>query len=185
MTMSRTLTEAELARRDELAAGVETLIFEQMEVLAAFFRTIGAPEVGGLVHQPDRYLPLLDAWLREQDWQGLGDEDRLSLATNLQYYIAHVLMQRHHATWGLNDDPDSPHFLRYVVTNFAQPGDFVVNRNPANPAQATIGPLDAPHCRIPKHAQVDPLGAALELVRDPNGRSVAVLLAEIERGLVH
>jgi hypothetical protein len=181
--MPRELTASERTRRDELAAGFDAFITEQFDVLVDFFQKIGRADPVLLLHQPDAYLPLLDAWLGQQNWQEYDEQDRIRLATRIGYFLAQVLITRYHGAWALNENPDSRFFLRYVVTHFAQPGEFVVSRDPGKPTEALVSALAEVPVIVPKNAEVDAFGAAIEYTRNPVGRTVASLLREIEADL--
>jgi len=63
---------------------------------------------------PASFLPLLDAWLRDEDVVAASVDDRVWLSVHLMYVVAYYLQQAHGATLRVEDDPDSPFFADYV-----------------------------------------------------------------------
>ncbi len=64
---------------------------------------------------PTSFLPLLDAWLRDEDVAAAAVDDRVWLSVHLMYVVAYYLQQVHGATLRVEDNPDSPFFADYVA----------------------------------------------------------------------
>ncbi len=93
-------------------AGLAEAVVEAAPDLARAYRH-AAPDA--TVADPTRFLPLLDAWLRDEDVAAASVDDRVWLSVHLMYVVAYYLQQAHGATLRVEDNPDSPFFADYVA----------------------------------------------------------------------
>ena len=147
----RELTEDEQGELDRRRARIDAFLAERMPVLCEFAQRLELCDPPMIVADPDRFLPSIDAYMRNQV---VTPEDRVWILTRLGYLIGEVLIQRLSGSWFLNEIPDSRYFLRYVVGRFA---------GAPNPA-----------------AMVDPFQAAEVYLSQPPGRSLSAIVKEAE-----
>jgi hypothetical protein len=88
---------------------------ERMPILRDFAAALDLPDPPLIVADPDRYLPPIGAWLRNQvvepgDWAWA--------VSRVGYFVGEVLIQRFAACWLVCDAPGSRLFARYVVGRF-------------------------------------------------------------------
>ncbi len=131
-------------------AGFEEWLAERMPVLRDFAAALELPDPPLIVADPDRYLPLIDAWLRDQV---IGPDDWAWAVARVGYFAGEALVQRFGGCWLVCDAPNSRFFGRYVV------GRFHRVRNPA--------------------AIADPIEIAAECLSQPPGRSLARILETV------
>ena len=147
----RDLTEHEQDERDRRRAGIDAFLAERMPVLSDFAQRLKLRDAPMIVADPGRFLPSIDAYLKDQV---VTPEDRVWILTRLGYLIGEALVQRLSGSWFLNETPDSRYFLRYVVGRFA---------GAANPA-----------------AMVDPFQVADACLSQPPGRSLSDTVRQVE-----
>jgi len=150
----RELTEEEKATRDLLREGFDQVYEEMMPVLADFVERLGASEPALVIMHPERYLNLIDDFMRDQV---VSPENRFWIGIRIGYYIGELFVQRFGGCWSLNEIPDSRYFLRYVVGSFSR----IKNHN----------------------AMFDPFYSADLFVTEPPGRSLTRLVEEIAEEL--
>jgi hypothetical protein len=147
----RELTEDEQRERDRRRASFEAFLTERMPVLSDFARRLELRDPLMIVADPERFLPSIDAYMRDQV---VAPEDRAWILARLGYLIGELLVLRLSGCWFLNEVPDSRYFLRYVVGRFA---------SASNPA-----------------ATVDPFGVAEFYLSQPPGRSLPAIVRQVE-----
>jgi hypothetical protein len=143
----RDLTEQEKAllsqRRDKLFGFVE----ESLPVMADFLGALGISDPYSVAEDAERFLNPLDVWLKEQT---VSRQDHLWLLTRIGYFIGELLSQRFGGRWLVDDDPESPYFQQFVVS------DFKKSRN--------------------ENVKVSPFSLAREFVNEGEGRSLVNLM---------
>src|SRR4051794_16229488 len=97
-----------MARRQ---AGFDQFVAEMMPVLVDFATTLNLPDPPLIIADPTHYLPMVDAWLRDQV---IAAEDRTCLMARIGYLVGEVLVQQFSACWLVCDSPESRLFARYV-----------------------------------------------------------------------
>lgn len=147
----RELTSDEVATLERRRARLEPFLAARMPTLADFAEALGLESPPLIVAEPTRYLPAVDAFMRDQV---VELADREWILTRLGFFIGEVLVQRLGGCWLLNEQPDTRFFLRYVVGSF-------------------------PRARHPS-AMVDPFHVADTYLATGPGRSLTQLLAEVE-----
>lgn len=116
--MGRQLTVEEETLRAKRLERMSSFIDERLPVLIDFAEGIELAMPVTIVRDPWRYLSGIAEFLRNQVIT--DDEDRIWIVTRLGYYIGELLIQKFGGVWFLNEIPDSPHFLEYVVGRFAR-----------------------------------------------------------------
>ena len=147
----RQLTEHEQSERNRRRVGMNAFLAERMPVLSDFAHRLELRDPPLIVADPERFLPSIDAYMKNQV---VTPEDRIWILTRLGYLIGEVLIQRLSGSWFLNEIPDSLYFLRYVVGSFS---------GASNPA-----------------AMVDPFHIADVYLSQPPGRSLAAVVKQVE-----
>jgi hypothetical protein len=119
MEPMRSLTDQEISKRDKrresfiasYAAGVFffTKLLEQLGVLDA------EDKLDRLVDM----VPLVATWFSDIDIQTMDDEERLHPIAQLTFYLGELFVQKHDGRWLLDENPDSPTFLHYVIGQFS------------------------------------------------------------------
>ena len=140
-----------LARR---RAGFDQWLAQRLPILADFATALELPNPPLIVADPERYLPPIDAWLRDQ---AVGPDEWAWAVLRVGYFGGEVLIQRFAGCWSVCEAPSSRFFARYVV------GSFVRVPNPA--------------------AIADPFEVAAACLSQPPGRSLVSLLEEVGLGL--
>lgn len=130
-------------------------LFERMPVLRDFAATLELPDPALIVADPERYLPAINAWLREQV---IDPEDENWLVVRVGYFVGEVLVQRFGGCWRVCDACSSRFFARYVV------GQFTQIPNPA--------------------AIVDPIEVAMAYLSEAPGRSLVGILNGVSEELL-
>ena len=143
-------TETLRRRRENLPA----FVAECGPVLADLVERIGWPDPDTIQHNPDRFLAVLDRWLRDVT---VEPEDRVWLAARVTYYVGALLIQRCGGCWLVEEDPASPYFAHYVVGR--------LDRG----ASGLIG--------------TSPFLIADRFLSEPPGRSLVALMQEVEHDL--
>jgi len=136
-----------LARR---RAGFNKWLAARMPVLRDFAAGLELPNPPLIVADPERYLPSIDAWLRDQV---VEPDDWAWAVSRLGYFAGEVLVQRFAGCWLVCDAPSSQFFGRYVVGQF---------RRVPNPA-----------------AIADPIQVAAACLSQPPGRSWGGMLEAV------
>lgn len=136
-----------LARR---RAEFDQWLAERMPVLRDFAAALELPDPPLIITDPERYLPPVEAWLREQV---IGPDDWSWAVSRIGYFAGEVLVQRFSGCWLVCDAPSSRYFGRYVVGQF---------RRVPNPA-----------------AIADPIEIAAVCLSQPPGRSLAGILESV------
>lgn len=150
----RELTQNEQGERNRRRAGMDAFLAGRMPVLSEFAQRLELRDPPLIGADPERYLPSIDAYMKDQV---VGPEDRVWILTRLGYLIGEILVQRLSGSWFLNDIPDSRYFLRYVV------GRFAALPNPA--------------------AMLDPFQVADAYLSQPPGRSLSAIVKQVEEEL--
>jgi hypothetical protein len=146
----RELTELEQGERNRRRAGMDAFLAERMPVLRDFAQRLELRDSPMIVADPERFLPSIDAYMKDQV---VVPEDRVWILTRVGYLIGEILVQRLSGSWFLNEIPDSRYFLRYVVGRFA----------------------GAPNSA----AMVDPFQVADVYLSQPAGRSLSAIVKEV------
>lgn len=144
-------TPEEIQILDRRSKGFATFLDERLPVMLDFIERLGLPDAAMVLVEADKFLPALDAWLKDQT---IDPADKVWILTRIGYFVGEYLVQRLRGYWFLNDVPDSQYFARYVVGRFARAS----NRN----------------------AMVDPFAVADAYVSELPGRSLSRLLAAVE-----
>jgi hypothetical protein len=147
----RELTQHEQGERNRRLAGMDAFLAERMPVLSDFAQRLELRDPAMIVADPERFLPSIDAYMRDQV---ITAEDRVWILTRLGYLVGELLVQRLSGSWFLNEIPDSRFFLRYVVGRFA---------DVPNPA-----------------AMVDPFHVADVYLSQEPGRSLSTIVKQVE-----
>jgi hypothetical protein len=120
---------------------------ERMAVLRDFAAALELPDPPLIIADPEKYLPHVDAWMREQV---VGPDDWAWAVSRIGYFAGEVLVQRFSGCWLVCDAPSSRYFGRYVVGRFS---------------------------RVPNPAMIaDPIEIAAACLSQPPGRSLANML---------
>ncbi len=151
----RKLSAAESMEIERRKAGFDPFFQELMPVLTDFMERLEVSDASMIVADPDRFVPAVDAFMKEQV---VRSDDRAWIVTRIGYLIGEWLVQRFGGCWFVNDIPDSRHFARYVVGRFAR----IKNAN----------------------ATVDPMAVAEGYVAEPPGRSLVGTLRAVEGELL-
>lgn len=150
----RDLTAAEQREIERRKAGFPQFFQELMPVLSDFIERLGAPDAPMVIAEPDRFIPLVDTFMKNQM---IDTEDRIWIVTRVGYLIGEYLARLLGGSWYVNEVPDSRYFARYVVGRFA---------------------------RTPKsNACVDPMAIAEAYVSEPPGRCLTTTLRSVEQEL--
>lgn len=112
----RGLTVEERGRLEELQLDLDAFVQEGFEVLGGFIDRLGFPEPYLVLRDAEGFLPGLDLWMSDQV---VAPEDRAWIITRIGYFIAELFNQRHTGYWFVDENPESPYFLQYVVGAFA------------------------------------------------------------------
>ncbi len=115
-----TLEEKEIQTKRRKAfrsfvAGIKPAIIE-------FAGFVGVENPQTAVDKPEKFLQVLELFLKNQDISELDREDQQTFHTMLMYYVGELLLYRHGGIWFLNENPDSESFLHYVVGYFERDG---------------------------------------------------------------
>src|SRR5262249_34954177 len=113
----RDFTEEEKATRDRRVAAFERFFEESVPVLVDFAERLELPEPHLVVRDASRYLGPIDEWMKPQL---IDPEDRVWILTRIGHFIGELLTQRFGGHWYLDEDPESPYFLHYVVGRFSR-----------------------------------------------------------------
>ncbi len=150
----RGLTEEENATLNRRLAGLDQFFQESVPVLTDFVQRLELPEPNMVFREADRYIAPIDEWMKDQV---IHPEDRIWILTRIGYFIGEFLVQRFGGYWLVDEDPDSPYFLHYVVGRFS--------RSPQ------------------PHMKVSPFALADYFVSEPPGRSLLSVIHRIEEEL--
>jgi hypothetical protein len=131
-------------------AGFDQWLAERLPVLHHFAAALELPTPSLIVAEPERYLPPIDAWLRDQV---IESDDWVWIVTRVGYFIGEVLIHRFGGCWLVCDAPDSRFFARHVVGRL---------HRVSNPAAIT-----------------DPFEIATAYLKQPPGRSLVAILEEV------
>ena len=111
----RNLSETEQALLERRRAGFDAFFQESRPVLVDFMKRLGFEEPHAVLLDARKFLGPLDAWMRAQV---VGTDQRTWILTRLGYFIGELLNQELAGYWFLDEDPESPYFLHYVVGRF-------------------------------------------------------------------
>ena len=142
-----------LHRRRENLTG---FVAECGPVLVEFIELIGWPDPDTIAHNPDRFLVVLDGWLRDVT---VEPDDRVWLTVRVTYYVGALLIQRFGGCWFVEDDPASSFFGHYVVGRFESGASGAATTSPFHVAEMFLD--------------------------EPAGRSLVELMQRLEAGLRH
>ncbi len=104
----RELTEHEQDERNRRRAGIDAFLAERMPALTDFAQRLELRDPPMIVADPQRYVPSIDAYIKDQV---VTREDRIWILSRLGYLIGEVLVQRLSGRWVLNEIPDSRYCL--------------------------------------------------------------------------
>jgi hypothetical protein len=153
-TALRDLTSEECQLRETRRNQLEQMLAEQIPVLADFAESLGLEDPSILSQNPEKFLPHLEAFLRDPTIQS---EDWAWIVSRVGDFVGNYFIQRFAGEWFLDEIPGSRFFLRAVVGRFRL--------------------LTCPH------AMVDPFQVAVEFLGTPSPRSLSALLDEVEKEL--
>ena len=114
----RNLTPEEISTRDRRREGLRSFLGAIRPALVEFIRSIIVESPEEYIQEPERFLPVLENWLKYEDLSKLSPDDRLWLQFRLAYVIAELMQRRFDAVWIVDEDPGSKFFLRYVLGFF-------------------------------------------------------------------
>ncbi len=135
---------------DRRRAAFDQWLTERMPVLRDFAAALNLPHPPLIVADPERYLPPIDAWLRDQV---VEPDDWGWAVSRVGYFVGEVLIQRFAGCWLVCDATDSRLFARYVVGRFH---------------------------RVPNPAAIaDPVEFAAVYLSKPPGRNLAEMLETV------
>ncbi len=145
----RDLTPEETALRDERRAQFEDFQAEIPEVLMDLAQGLQL-ERRALLDEPASHLGIIDALVtvHEVDAQLRGQ-----LLARIGCLVGEVLVNRLDGGWLIDETPDSPHFLRFVVGGFARLSSPALT---ADPFAVAVAYLD--------QVEVKDLGALVDAV---------------------
>lgn len=134
----RALTNDERKLLKERKAEFDEFFEGMMEDLGDFAENLGLPNPPMIVATPDAYLRPISQFMRNQD---IAQEDLESLTLDIGFFIGEILNERLDGTWFVNEWPDTPSFLRYVIGYF---GDDSKRGTIVDPFEAAVMFLDVP-----------------------------------------
>jgi len=83
-----------------------------------FIRLVRVSDPEPYIQDLEKFLPVLENWLRDEDLNRLSEDDRLWLQVRIGYIVGELLLKRFDAIWMVCDDPNSKFFLRFVLGYF-------------------------------------------------------------------
>ncbi|REJ65952.1 MAG: hypothetical protein DWQ31_16160 [Planctomycetota bacterium] len=112
----RQLSASEQSDLERRKAQFDSFLAERMPVLTDFMKCLEFSDGEMVLVEADRFLPALDEFMQNQE---IDLDDRNWIMTRIGYFIGEWLVQRYGGCWFINESPESPTFLRYVVGQFA------------------------------------------------------------------
>lgn len=149
------LTAEEIELRTERRKAFRNFIAGIKPALMEFADFVGVENPNTAFEQPEKFLQVLDIFLKVEDIDKLEQEDKKSLHLMLMYFIGQLLLHRYGGIWFLNEDHEAKSFLRYVIGYFEKGS---VSRN----------------------ISVDPFSVAEEFMEQMPGRSLIATIKETE-----
>jgi hypothetical protein len=147
----RTLTNEEIATRDRRRTDFDRFFEEGIDVLGEFMQLLGLPNPYMVVNEAEKYLTPVSDWIKDRV---VEPQDRILMLTRIAYFIGELINQRFGGCWYLDEDPESPYFLQYVVGQFTKLGG--------------------------NNSSVAPFPLANYFVNQAQGRDLAKLIADVE-----
>ena len=148
----RPLTDDERNLLDKRKAEFDEFLEGMTEDLADFAENLELPEPAMIIAKPSNYLSSISEFMQNQD---IAHEHRASLSLDIGFFIGELLNEKLDGTWFLNEWPDTPSFLHYVVGSFE--GDA---------SRGTI---------------VDPFEAGVMFIDMPPGRRLDLFVEDLEK----
>ena len=124
---------------------------ERMPVLHDFSQKLGFHNAYEILLNPVAFLDPISSWLSEQD---ITDDAKNWVIVRIGYFIGELFVEKHDGCWSVCEVPDSRYYGHYVVGEFAS--------------------FDNPNILLA------PMEVAFALVNQPKGRSLSVVVNEIE-----
>ncbi|MEV6100686.1 hypothetical protein [Nocardia sp. NPDC051981] len=86
---------------------------ERRIVLDELIRILGVADID-MDSRPEEFLPYLERFVFDLDYQNMTDDDWLWFHNSLASYVAQVLIVRYHPTWDLVTDERGENYLLVV-----------------------------------------------------------------------
>ena len=112
----RDLTQQEMAQRDERRQQFADFKEEIEVVLIDLAQGLGLEE-RALLTEPEAHLAVIDKLVTEQE---VDEQLRRQLLARVGCLVGQMLCARLQGYWIIDETPDSPHFLHFVVGRFNQ-----------------------------------------------------------------
>jgi hypothetical protein len=135
----RDLTSEEATRRDERLEQFQAFQGEITDVLIDLAEGIQLPEQRALIDDPGAYLPAIDEWVAGHP---IDHRVRGKLLARLGCLAGQLLTARLDGRWFMDETPDSPHFLHFVVGDFVQIGNRALIADPFAIAAAYLDRME-------------------------------------------
>ena len=116
--------------------GFEDFFNELMPALVDFIEKIGINPAHQVLNQAEKYVPFVEASLRDIVVADKGD--RVWLLTRVGYFIGEYFSQKYGGCWYVNDICDSRYFARYVVGKFSKTNNMATMIDPFEIAQVYV-----------------------------------------------
>jgi hypothetical protein len=136
------------SRRSKFGAFVR----ESDPVLVDFLQRLEFPDPHVVLQDATKYVAPIDAWLRDQT---IDPSDRIWILSRIGYFLGELLKQKYGGEWFIDEDPESPYFLQYVMGKFTR--------------------ATRPFMKLPPFALAD------FYLSQPPGRSFQNILARVDR----
>lgn len=151
----RELTATEVELRTKRRKAFRSFVADIKPAIMEFAEFVGVENPQTAVEQPEKFLKVLEAFLKAEEISELEQKDKEWLHLKLMYFIGQLLLDRYGGIWFLNENPESKSFLRYVVGYFEKGS-------------------------VPKDLSVDPFSVAEDFIAQPPGRSLISSIKEVE-----
>jgi hypothetical protein len=151
----RELTEAEVELRTKRRKAFRSFVGDSKPAIMEFAEFLGVENPQTAVEQPEKFLKVLEAFLKVEDISELEQKDREWLHLRLMYFIGQLLLYRYGGIWFLNENPEAKSFLRYVVGYFERGS-------------------------VPKNLSVDPFSVVEDFLVEPPERSLLSTIKKVE-----
>jgi hypothetical protein len=123
--------------------------------LMEFAEFVGVENSQTAVDQPEKFLEVLEVFLKPQDLSELDQKDKETLHLMLMYFIGQLFLHRYGGIWFLNENPEAQSFLNYVVGYFKRGS-------------------------VSKKISVDTFSLAEDFIAKQPGRSLIATIKEVE-----
>ena len=151
----RELTAKEVEIRTKRRKAFRSFVADIKPAIIEFAEFVGVENPQTAVEQPDKFLQVLEAFLKAEDISELEQKDREWLHLRLMYFIGQLLLHRYGGIWFLNENPEAKSFLRYVVGYFEKGS-------------------------VPKNLSVDPFSVVEDFLVKLPERSLISTIKEVE-----